>query len=69
MYHTALTFTSALSAAWLRRHLMVWNVFAPRFMLGGITLLFVDLSLLLAVGVGLRMTSWKVWKTFKCESV
>jgi phosphatidylinositol glycan class O len=69
MYHTALTFTSALSAAWLRRHLMVWNVFAPRFMLGGIALVVVDLSLLLAVGIGLRMTSWKVWKTFKCESV
>jgi phosphatidylinositol glycan class O len=53
----------------LRRHLMVWNVFAPRFMLGGITLLGVDISLLLAVGVGLRVTSWKVWKTFKCESI
>jgi phosphatidylinositol glycan class O len=69
MYHTALTFAAALSSAWLRRHLMVWNVFAPRFMLGGITLLVVDISMLLAVGVGLRVTSWKVWKTFKCESI
>jgi phosphatidylinositol glycan class O len=31
--------------------------------------LVVDISLLLAVGVGLRVTSWKVWKTFKCESI
>jgi phosphatidylinositol glycan class O len=69
MYHTALAFASALSAAWLRRHLMVWKIFAPRFMLGGITLVVVDLSVLIAVGVGLRVTSWKVWKTFKCESV
>lgn len=69
IYHTSLTFTSALFSAWLRRHLMVWKVFAPRFMLGGITLVVVDLCVLLAVGVGLRITSWKVWRTFKCESI
>ena len=69
IYHTSLTFTSALFSAWLRRHLMVWKVFAPRFMLGAITLVVVDLCVLLAVGVGLRMTSWKVWRTFKCETI
>jgi phosphatidylinositol glycan class O len=69
MYHTALTFASAFMAAWHRRHLMAWTIFAPRFMLGGITLVVVDLSVLVAIGVGLRITSWKVWKTFKCESI
>jgi phosphatidylinositol glycan class O len=68
-YHAALTFASALFAAWLRRHLMVWKVFAPRFMLAGVTLLVVDLGVLMAVFVGLGMTSWKVWRTFRCESI
>jgi phosphatidylinositol glycan class O len=69
MYHSALTFASAFMAAWHRRHLMAWTICAPRFMLGGITLVVVYLSVLMAVGVGLRITSWKVWKTFKCENI
>ncbi|KAH8990586.1 hypothetical protein EDB92DRAFT_1816763 [Lactarius akahatsu] len=32
LYFGALLLGSALSAAWLRRHLMVWKVFAPRYM-------------------------------------
>ena len=69
IYHTTVTFASAVCAAWLRRHLMVWKVFAPRFMLAGCTLVIVDLTVLAAVVIGLRLTSWKVWKTFKCVSV
>lgn len=33
----------------LRRHLMTWKIFAPRYMFGGITLLTVDVACLLAV--------------------
>lgn len=52
-YHTALTLSSALFAAHLRRHLMVWKVFAPRFMLSALTLLVVDATVLVvAVGWG-----------------
>jgi phosphatidylinositol glycan class O len=69
MYHTAVTFASALCSAWLRRHLMVWKVFAPRFMLAGVTLILVDLAMLLAVGIGMRWTAWKVSRTFRCESI
>jgi phosphatidylinositol glycan class O len=47
----------------------VWKVFAPRFMLAGVTLLVVDVGVMLAVFVGLGVTSWKVWRTFKCESI
>lgn len=68
-YHSAITLASALFAAWLRRHLMVWKVFAPRFMLAGCTLLVVDLSILVAITAGLRITSWKVWRTFKSASI
>lgn len=69
IYHTTLTFASALFAAWLRRHLMVWKVFAPRFMMGAATLVLVDLAVMVAMTMGVRVTSWKVWRTFKCESV
>jgi phosphatidylinositol glycan class O len=69
IYHTTITVASAFFAAWLRRHLMVWKVFAPRFMLSGVTLILVDLGVILAITVGLRVTSWKVWRTFKCETV
>ena len=66
IYHTSITFASAFFAAWLRRHLMVWKVFAPRFMLAGVTLLVVDVCLIVAIAVGARVTAWKVWRTFKC---
>jgi phosphatidylinositol glycan class O len=68
-YFAAITLASAVTAAWLRRHLMVWKVFAPRFMLAGVSLIVVDLVLILAVGVGLRVTSNKVQRTFKCASI
>jgi phosphatidylinositol glycan class O len=44
LYHSLLTLPASFFAAWHRRHLMVWKVFAPRFMLSGITLLAVDMS-------------------------
>ncbi|WRT65563.1 uncharacterized protein IL334_002508 [Kwoniella shivajii] len=69
IYHSTITFSSAVTAAWLRRHLMVWKVFAPRFMSSGITLLIVDLGVILAFTIGVRVTAWKVNKTFGCESI
>lgn len=68
-YFAGITLASAVTAAWLRRHLMVWKVFAPRFMLAGVTLLVVDIAILVALGFGLRITTWKVWKTFKAMSI
>lgn len=68
VYHTVVAFASAVTAAWLRRHLMVWKVFAPRFMMAGVTLLVVDVGLALGL-FGVRVTGWKVKKTFGCESI
>ena len=48
IYFSALLLSNAASAAWFRRHLMVWKVFAPRFMMAGLSLLAVDVGLLLA---------------------
>jgi len=58
LYFGALLLGSALSAAWLRRHLMVWKVFAPRYMLGAVELLCVDFAVLggLWLGVGRIVT-------------
>jgi phosphatidylinositol glycan class O len=55
VYFGALLLGSASSAAFLRRHLMVWKVFAPRFMLGAASLLAVDVALILSI-LGLRPT-------------
>ncbi|EJU04330.1 hypothetical protein DACRYDRAFT_76742 [Dacryopinax primogenitus] len=66
--NSLLALSSAASAAWLRRHLMVWKVFAPRFMLGGVMLLVVDLGLVLAVGVGSAATCHKVKRMFGTET-
>jgi len=54
LYFGALLLGSALSAAWLRRHLIVWKVFTPQYMLGAVELLCVDFAVLggLWLGVG-----------------
>ncbi|KAF5392326.1 hypothetical protein D9757_001364 [Collybiopsis confluens] len=46
MYFLALLLTASLSAAILRRHLMVWKVFAPRWMLAVLIMLVGDVSAL-----------------------
>ena len=65
LYHTAITLSSAIFASHLRRHLMVWKVFAPRFMLSAITLLAMDATILIiSIGWGGIGTLRKVQKTF-----
>ncbi|KAJ2162144.1 mannose-ethanolamine phosphotransferase gpi13 [Coemansia sp. RSA 552] len=50
-YHMAVALTSALCAAWLRRHLMVWKIFAPRFMFAAPVALVSAALALLAAGL------------------
>lgn len=64
LYHGTLLLGSAASAAWLRRHLMVWKIFAPRFMSAAATLVAVDAALVLGVGIGVRRVSDRVSKLF-----
>ena len=63
-YFTSLLFGSAVSAAILRRHLMVWKVFAPRFIYSVVALLVVDVSVLFGVGVGVARVQRKVSRIF-----
>ncbi|BGP28529.1 mannose-ethanolamine phosphotransferase gpi13 [Rhodotorula toruloides] len=54
-YFAALALASAMCSAWLRRHLMVWKIFAPRFMLAGVALLATDsVVVVLAMAWGAR---------------
>lgn len=46
-YQATISLASAAFAGVLRRHLMVWKIFAPRFMLGAISIVVVDVVLIL----------------------
>ena len=63
-YFGTLLLGSALSAAWLRRHLMVWKVFAPRYMLGAVLLLLVDAAVLCGLWVGVARVVGRVAHMF-----
>lgn len=64
LYFAGLLLGSAVSSAWLRRHLMVWKVFAPRFMSAAGSLVAVDVAVLLGVGVGVWRITGQVTKVF-----
>ncbi|KAF8803969.1 phosphoethanolamine N-methyltransferase [Phlegmacium glaucopus] len=63
VYYTALLLGTSVSAAILRRHLMVWKVFAPRFMVAVLELLTVDVAVVLGVGVGVQRVAERVSMT------
>ena len=60
VYFTALLLGAAAGAAVLRRHLMVWKVFAPRYMAGAMHLLAVDAGVVLGVHIGVRRVVGRV---------
>lgn len=64
LYFAGLLLGSAISSAWLRRHLMVWKVFAPRFMSAAGSLVAVDVAVLVGVGVGVWRITGQVTKVF-----
>ncbi|KAF8427420.1 hypothetical protein EV426DRAFT_516871, partial [Tirmania nivea] len=47
LYHTVVAASAAACAGWLRSHLMLHKVFSPRFMLGGVVLLVIDVITLI----------------------
>lgn len=64
VYFGMLLLGTAMSAAILRRHLMVWKVFAPRFMTALVHLAVVDLGVLVGVGLGLTRIVSKIGVVF-----
>lgn len=64
-YQAVVSLSTALWAAYFRRHLMVWKIFAPRFMVGGIVMLGTDVALIgLGVAWGALVTMGKVRARF-----
>ena len=63
-YFAALLLGSALSAAVLRRHLMVWKVFAPRYMLGAVELICVDVAVLVGLWLGVGHIVSRITRVF-----
>lgn len=65
MYFVSLLLGTAMSAAILRRHLMVWKVFAPRFMTGVLGVLVVDVAVLVGVGLGVERITYRIGRLFR----
>jgi len=63
-YFATLLLGTAISAAILRRHLMVWKVFAPRFMLAVLGVLVADVAVLIGVGIGVERIARKIGRMF-----
>ena len=51
LYYAVINLATTMWAGWLRRHLMLYRIFSPRFMTGAAVLLIVDLIGIL-VGIG-----------------
>ncbi|KAJ7472151.1 hypothetical protein FB451DRAFT_1351832 [Mycena latifolia] len=65
VYYAVLLLGTAMSAAILRRHLMVWKVFTPRFMASVLELIIVDVGVLIGFGAGVQRVGGRVSQTFR----
>ncbi|KAL8678754.1 MAG: hypothetical protein Q9186_004905 [Xanthomendoza sp. 1 TL-2023] len=54
LYFAAVNLATAMWAGWLRRHLMLYRIFSPRFMTGAAALLVVDLVGIFVAVAGVR---------------
>ena len=64
-YHAVILAASAACAMILRRHLMVWKVFAPRFMLAALCSVAVDIAGILAMLGGVSTVVDRVSSTYQ----
>ena len=55
LYHAVINLATTMWAGWLRRHLMLYRIFSPRFMTGAAVLLVVDL---VGIFVGIGSLRW-----------
>ena len=64
LYHAIINLATTVWASWLRRHLMLYRIFSPRFMTGAAVLLVVDLiGIIVAIG-GVRCNTASVSEVF-----
>lgn len=65
LYFSVLALGAAVFAAALRRHLMVWKIFAPRYLLAAFALGAVDVGVLIGVGVGVGRVREEIRRVFR----
>ncbi|KAG1752505.1 uncharacterized protein EDB91DRAFT_1195396 [Suillus paluster] len=68
LYFAVLAFGAAVFAALLRRHLMVWKIFAPRYLFAALALCAVDVGVLIGVGVGVGRVREEIVRVFRAVS-
>lgn len=68
LYFSVLAFGAAVFAAALRRHLMVWKIFAPRYLFAAFALGAVDVGVLMGVGVGVVRVREEIARVFRAIS-
>ncbi|KAG1722347.1 hypothetical protein EDB19DRAFT_1898207 [Suillus lakei] len=64
LYFAVLAFGAAACAAVLRRHLMVWKIFAPRYLVAVFELGVVDVGVLVGVGIGVGKVGREIGRVF-----
>ncbi|EPQ61924.1 Bgt-5314 [Blumeria graminis f. sp. tritici] len=62
-YYSIISLMTSIWAAWLRRHLMLYRIFSPKFITSALVLLLVDIVVLLAL-VGFRANRLSIGSTF-----
>lgn len=63
-YHAVVNLATTLWAAWLRRHLMLYRIFSPRWMVGSVVLLVCDVVGILVAMMGVRWSTLSVGRVF-----
>ena len=63
-YHAFVNLSTTVWAAWLRRHLMLYRIFSPRWMVGSAVLLVCDVVGILVTLVGVRWSTLSVARIF-----
>lgn len=64
LFYAVINLATTMWAGWLRRHLMLYRIFSPRFMAGAVVLLIVDIvGIFIAIG-GTRLSFLSVAEVF-----
>ncbi|KAI5285206.1 mannose-ethanolamine phosphotransferase gpi13, partial [Ascosphaera atra] len=64
LYHATVSLATTVWAHHLRRHLMLYRIFNPRFMMGAVVLVVVDVVLALVAVGGVRWSTISVGDVF-----
>ncbi|KAK2739190.1 mannose-ethanolamine phosphotransferase gpi13 [Myotisia sp. PD_48] len=64
LYYATISLATTAWAGWLRRHLMLYRIFCPRFMMGAALLLVVDLVMICFAVGGVRWSTISVGEVF-----